>query len=233
MNPAVFALLANSLGAPFLTSAATLAAATPNDARKLITDLEGDAALTPQRAAKGEVLVDASARIALIKHLGALHAEPCQGPQQDDLVVSLSEIEAKAFIRTETFERLRSHFGAPIDAIKLLRASAVGKFVPFHTDFSRTTLQVALNDDFAGGQLVFATGEGFLVPPRPAGTATVHKSQQVHGVAKLEAGVRYGLFFCHTGAGPTAAAEGGLNELLAPTLAQLRFFEEGPGRGAP
>jgi hypothetical protein len=83
-------------GLRFLTSAATLAAATPNDARKLITDLEGDAALKPQRVAEGEVLVDASARIALIKHLDALHAEPCRGPQQDDLVVSLSEIEAKS-----------------------------------------------------------------------------------------------------------------------------------------
>ena len=169
MNPAVFALLANSLGACFLTSAATLAAATPNDARKLVTDLEGDATLKPQRVAEGEVLVDASARTALIKHLDALHAEPCQGPQQDDLVVSLSEIEAKIFVGTETFQRLRSHFGAPVDAIKLRRASAVGTFVPVHTDYSRKTMQVALNDDFTGGQLVFATGEGFLVPVRPAG----------------------------------------------------------------
>ncbi len=98
--------------------------------------------------------------------------------------------------------------------------------MPFHTDYSRKTMQVALNDDFTGGQLVFATGEGFFVPPRPAGTATVHKSQQVHGVAKLEADIRFGLFLCHTGAGPTAAAEGGYHKLLTPTLAQLTFFEE-------
>ena len=52
------------------------------------------------------------------------------------------------------------------------------------------TMQVALNEGFKGGELVFATGEGFLVPPRPAGTATVHESQQVHGVAKLALGRR-------------------------------------------
>ena len=50
-------------------------------------------------------------------------------------------------------------------------------WVNFHVDYSRRTLQVALNGDeaYAGGRLVFATGHsGFMLPPRPAGSATVH-----------------------------------------------------------
>jgi hypothetical protein len=231
MNPAVFGLLTSSLGALFLTSAAALAAATHEDTQKLVAELHGDAALKPQCVADGDVLVDAHARAALISHLDSLHAEPRQGAQPigsrpDDLVVGLSEIEARTLLGAGTFERLCSHFGAPVDVIKLRRASAIGKFVPFHTDYSLRTMQVALNDDFKGGQLVFATGEGFLVPPRPAGTATVHESQQVHGVAKLEAGVRYGLFLCHTGGEPDPAPAASLNELVAPALAELAFFEE-------
>jgi hypothetical protein len=87
-------------------------------------------------------------------------------------------------------------------------------------------MQVALNEGFKGGELVFATGEGFLVPPRPAGTATVHESQQVHGVAKLEAGFHCRLFLCHIGGEPNAAPAASSNELIAPALAELAFFEE-------
>ena len=232
MDPAIFGLLTGSLGARFLASPITLTTATPEDAQQLVADLHGNSALKPQSVAEGDVIVGASARDELIKHLDALHAKALHGPprmnaRMDDLVVGLSEIEARSFLGTGCFERLASHFGAPIDAIKLRRVSAIGKFVPFHTDYSLKTMQVALNDDFTGGELVFATGEGFLVPVRPAGTAMVHTSRQLHGVAKLEAGVRYGLFFCHTGTeSQDAPAEGSLNELLAPALAQLDFFEE-------
>ena len=48
---------------------------------------------------------------------------------------------------------------------------------------------------YEGGRLVFATSEGLVAPPRPAGSATVHDHRVAHGVTKLTAGVRYGLFF--------------------------------------
>ena len=129
MDPAVFGLLTSSLGAPFLTSAAALAAAMHEDAQKLVAELHGDAALKPQCVADGDVLVDAHARAALINHLDGLHAEPRQGAQPmssrpDDLVVGLSEIEARSFLGDGNFERLCSHFGAPVDAIKLRRTSS-------------------------------------------------------------------------------------------------------------
>lgn len=61
-------------------------------------------------------------------------------------------------------------------------------------------MQVALNDEseYDGGRLVFITSKGFLVPSRPAGSATIHTNEIVHGVTSLRSGVRYGLFFCDT-----------------------------------
>ena len=58
--------------------------------------------------------------------------------------------------------------------------------------------QVALNGDadYGGGRLVFATSIGFVIPARPAGTATIHTDRIVHGVTALTGGVRYGLFLC-------------------------------------
>ena len=76
-------------------------------------------------------------------------------------------------------------------------------------DFSKRTMQVALNDEeeYEGGRLIFATEGGFVQPNRPAGTATIHTEGVVHGVTAMGDGVRYGLFFCDTksGSGATEA----------------------------
>lgn len=67
----------------------------------------------------------------------------------------------------------------------------------FHIDkFSKKTLQVSLNSDneYRGGKLIYATKDGFEVPVRGEGTVTVHDDEIVHGVTKMESGVRYGLF---------------------------------------
>jgi hypothetical protein len=85
-------------------------------------------------------------------------------------------------------------------------------------------MQVALNGDeeYVGGRLIYAyykrdlsskhqksTSNSdpdknlndcdetatFFVPPRPAGSVTVHTNKVVHGVTTLHSGVRYGLFF--------------------------------------
>ena len=73
-----------------------------------------------------------------------------------------------------------------------------GKCVAFHCDFSRRTMQVALNDpvEYDGGLLVFATPQGFVAPARNAGAYTIHNHKSVHGVTSLTRGVRYGLFLC-------------------------------------
>jgi hypothetical protein len=61
-------------------------------------------------------------------------------------------------------------------------------------------MQIALNSDeeYDGGRLVFATSEGFVVPERRAGSATIHTCALAHGVTALTRGVRYGLFLSDT-----------------------------------
>ena len=59
-------------------------------------------------------------------------------------------------------------------------------------------MQVAINgdDEYVGGRLIYACGDGELkMPTRPKGKITIHQNNIVHGVSKLESGVRYGLFF--------------------------------------
>ena len=69
--------------------------------------------------------------------------------------------------------------------------------IKFHTDFAACTMQIPLNGDtqYTGGRLVFATDDGgWHVPSRPAGSATVHNDQVVHGVTAFYTGIRYSLF---------------------------------------
>ena len=71
------------------------------------------------------------------------------------------------------------------------------------------TVQIALVDDeaYEGGRLVYATRAGLRVPPRPAGTVTVHTNGVVHGVSRHTAGVRYGLFFLQRPATPRSVTQ--------------------------
>ena len=76
--------------------------------------------------------------------------------------------------------------------IRLRRVCSIGKAVEFHTDYSRRTMQVPLNDEseYEGGRLVFATVQGFQVVPRPLGAVIMHHGRTVHGVTALTVGVR-------------------------------------------
>ena len=42
--------------------------------------------------------------------------------------------------------------GGDFDTIRLRRVAAHGSHVAFHTDYSRRTIQIALNDDYEGGK---------------------------------------------------------------------------------
>ena len=66
---------------------------------------------------------------------------------------------------------------------------------PFHTDTSALTINVALNDDssFVGGKLLCAFDRRIQRVDRVAGEATVHASTLLHGVSRLQSGVRYSL----------------------------------------
>ena len=54
-------------------------------------------------------------------------------------------------------------------------------------------VNVALNDSFTGGDLLYAVGGRLERPMRAAGVATAHDGATVHGVTALTAGVRYTL----------------------------------------
>ena len=117
--------------------------------------------------------------------------------------LSLSLDELTALIGQSKLESAvqvwRTSSQEDFDVIKLRRVAATGHCAPFHTDYAKRTMQIALTDDseYDGGRLVFATASGFLVPSRPRGSATIHGTGHVHGVSTLTCGVRYGLFFCN------------------------------------
>ena len=80
---------------------------------------------------------------------------------------------------------------------------------------------------------MFATPTGFVLPARPAGSATIHTSTIVHGVTALLSGVRYGLFLCDTHGQSTAEHEmkqenelEKLKDLLWPAVTQFAFCEK-------
>lgn len=79
----------------------------------------------------------------------------------------------------------------------LRRTEAEGRWIGFHTDTASRTAHVPLHDASAcvGGRLVFAHADGSLsLPARRAGVILAHDGNIVHGVTRLSAGTRYGLF---------------------------------------
>ena len=83
------------------------------------------------------------------------------------------------------------------DAVALRRTAATGRHIPFHTDRAARTVQVPLSGDDAcvGGRLVVLGPDGRLHrPARRVGALLAHDGDVVHGVTRLDAGVRYGLF---------------------------------------
>lgn len=175
-----------------------------------------------------------------------------------DLRLTVTEEQLAAMLEggKETVARLAQYFNGPYSTIRLRRVEQLGpnereqsgqqhRSVHFHTDFSKRTMQIALNADteYGGGRLIFATADGFVCPERPAGAATIHCGSVVHGVTQLESGVRYGLFFCNTPSTPpfpaaiapsTAAADADIGDdsgvesldfLTAPVMAQLEFLK--------
>ena len=118
-----------------------------------------------------------------------------------DFRLPLTSVELSALLGAKSFARLLALFGGRADEIVVRRMAAAGRCIPFHTDSSLRVMQVPLNDDstYGGGRLVFVAPGGRLVaPPRPAGSATIHDNQIVHGVTTMTHGVRYGLYFLQT-----------------------------------
>jgi hypothetical protein len=154
-------------------------------------------------------LVSASARTKLIACLERAYGVACRNTH--DLKLTLSRDELEALIGTEPVNALERIAAAQLTelgamgecsahlAFKLRRRAAVSgseyAVVPFHRDVSLVVVNAALNDDFIGAQLVFASEDGRIHSPvRASGDATAHDCTVVHGVTRLAAGVRYNLY---------------------------------------
>jgi hypothetical protein len=116
-----------------------------------------------------------------------------------DLKFKLTSQQLISLIGSESFTRLVETSGMDPEEIWLRRAETNGPHqgINWHVDHSVKTMQVALNgdNDYKGGKLVFAANNKIYVPERPAGTASVHNCNIVHGVTPMISGPRYGLFF--------------------------------------
>lgn len=115
----------------------------------------------------------------------------------EDLKVTITRNRLCEVIGEGGVVELEALFGKDYSEIVIRRCQAHRKFINFHTDVSRKTLQVSLNSDteYEGGRLVFVTDGKLVIPERLSGTVTIHHNDIVHGVSLLKSGVRYGLFF--------------------------------------
>ena len=197
--PALFGHKNHAVLASLLSHPKRLAAATPRDAVALAVMLGGDVVSQPQHFSD-LVLLNPTERAALIVWLNAEHSAAAVSGSEADLRRTISTAELTSLVGAAAVGRLGAAFEGPYNLIKLRRVEERdGSFVEFHTDsHSQRTMQVALNGDteYRGGKLVFATGAGFLVPTRPAGTATIHTDRIAHGVTALTSRVWHGLFLC-------------------------------------
>ena len=115
----------------------------------------------------------------------------------EDLKITITRNRLCEMIGGVGVAELEALLGHDYSEIVIRRCQAHGKFINFHTDVSRKTLQLTLNSDteYEGGRLVFVTDAKLVIPERLAGTVTIHHNDIVHGVSLLKSGVRYGLFF--------------------------------------
>jgi len=132
----------------------------------------------------------------LRRHLDRIHGH-CVHLEQD-LKIDITVKELEDLVGSTALQRIESIFPrANWQEIKLRRCVAHGKHINFHTDFAERTMQITLNDDttYMGGKLVFVNSKGVHIPSRGLGSFTIHPKDIAHGVTRLDAGIRYGLFF--------------------------------------
>ena len=136
-----------------------------------------------------------------------------------DLKIDIDMHILETLIGKNTVKKMCQLFPGSIDKIIIRRCAAHKQWIKFHYDhFTSITMQVPLNDEseYVGGKLVFVNGNCKIsVPSRPAGSYTIHDDTILHGVSRLDSGVRYGLFFLE----PDEIKK--KNELVKSTLAPL------------
>ena len=223
-TPALFHVNSDTKGVELLQSIEAAKAASSQQATELLRALGGDVNAEHRSCPEAAVL-DETALRALKRHID--QRKNCdENNSSHDLLLEVTQAEIEEVIGAPAVASLIAYFGAQPGAFRLRRVEAVedqedaGAVVAFHTDFSRRTMQVALNDDteYDGGRLVFVTEKGLEIPSRPAASATIHTSGVVHGVTALRQGVRYSLYVCQL------PDEDDLSYLANPAGLQFEFF---------
>ena len=233
-TPAVFDSHSDTKGIGFLRSTEAAEAVSAEQASELLRTLGGNVGAGHRSCPKAELL-DETTRHALIRHIDERSRNDKNKNCGHDLRLEPTRADLEALIGAPTVASLITFFGAKPDAFRLRRVEAdankTDAAVAFHTDFSRRTMQVPLNDegDYDGGRLVFVTDQGLEMPSRPAGSATIHTSGVVHGVTALRRGVRYSLYLCQLPDGGVDINKRhldgcGLSYLADPVALQFDFF---------
>ena len=233
-TPAVFDSHSDTKGIGFLQSTEAAEAVSAEQASELLRTLGGNVGAGHRSCPKAELL-DETTRHALIRHIDERSRNDKNKNCGHDLRLEPTRADLEALIGAPTVASLITFFGAKPDAFRLRRVEAdankTDAAVAFHTDFSRRTMQVPLNDegDYDGGRLVFVTDQGLEMPSRPAGSATIHTSGVVHGVTALRRGVRYSLYLCQLPDGGVDINKRhldgcGLSYLADPVALQFDFF---------
>ena len=189
------------------------------ESSSLALSLGGNAALTNDAIPLWNISsgLNETQRNALIKCIDERYNKTMitTNSAENDYRITLSRHELISIIGQSATFNLEHHFQSKYDTIKMRRVTSIdtsmndpkkngnekeGLCVAFHTDFSRRTMQISLNDEtkYKGGLLLFATSNGFIVPSRIAGSYTIHNYKSVHGVTALTSGIRYSLFLCQT-----------------------------------
>ena len=186
--------------------AGVLSRATASDSVRLIKEFPGGGASLVDVPVVGSRLLlgqnDCRLLRMLIDDQYAIMLLQGKAPANGDLVIDMSEEQLRGMLGHTTFEDLLQTFNRDRDTsrgicIRLRRTEARNMCIQFHTDKSRRTMQVVLNneEEYEGGRLVFATHKGFVQPCRVAGSYSIHPWNVLHGVTAMTEGVRYGLFF--------------------------------------
>ena len=162
-------------------------------------------------------LLDGMQRAKLVEHLELQLKLSVSTDAPRDLKLEIADDQLGALVGTDVIrsmldlgEQQLQALGADPAAVratfKLRRRAALegthDDVVPFHRDSILVVVNVALNDDFKGGHLLFALDGRIVCPTRRAGSATAHDCRIVHGVSCLTAGIRYNLFAIYEPAFP-------------------------------
>jgi hypothetical protein len=128
--------------------------------------------------------------------LSGLAEGVCLGSRDDDFKLLLSAEALVRVVGRAAYASIEAALGDAPDAIALRRTEATGRWISWHNDVAGRTVQVPLSDDSAcvGGRLLMIASGMLVSVTRRAGNLLVFDGDVVHGVTRLSAGVRHGLF---------------------------------------